>query len=164
MTIINKTTHVVEWRADAGENWMGEGWAVVPEELRDAALSSGGACEITLDESGETVVALTATERPASPPPEPTQAEIDRADLEYVAAMAGVSLTEGGGAPGASSGGSGGDDVMDPMGTPDVESGAFSAAKLFYPRLWPLWRLDALKAAGKLTPAEYDEVKRGAGT
>lgn len=164
MTIINLTTHTVEWNPNAEENWMGEGWAVVPEELRAAALACGGACEITLNRAGDTVVTLTATERPDPPTPVPTQAEINRADLEYVAAMAGVSLTEdgGGGAGGSSGGSSDGDDVVGPMWSPD--SDVYTAAKAYYPGLWPLWRLDALKAAGKLTQEEYDELVKGAGT
>lgn len=159
MTIMDKATHTVEWRADAEENWMGEGWAVVPEELREAALACGGACEITLNEAGDTVAAIVPTERPAPPEPVPSQAALDRADLEYVAAMAGVALTEGGGSTGGSSGG---DDVMDPMGSPDSDT--YTAAKRYYPGLWPMWRLEALKTAGKLTQGEYDGIVRGAGT
>ncbi len=35
---------------------------------------------------------------------------------------------------------------------------AFEMAKKYYPRLWPLERLDALLATGKLTQEEYQQI------
>lgn len=34
----------------------------------------------------------------------------------------------------------------------------FELAQRYYPRLWPIERLDALLAAGKLTEEEYREL------
>lgn len=34
----------------------------------------------------------------------------------------------------------------------------YEMAKNYYPRLWPLERLDELVKAGRLTPAERDEI------
>lgn len=34
----------------------------------------------------------------------------------------------------------------------------FDLAKQYYPRLWDKSRLEALVAAGRLTPAEYREI------
>ncbi len=34
----------------------------------------------------------------------------------------------------------------------------YEMAKLYYPRLWGLARLEALAAAGRLTEAEMDEI------
>lgn len=34
----------------------------------------------------------------------------------------------------------------------------YEMAEKYYPRLWPIERLDALLAAGKLTQEEYDKI------
>ena len=39
----------------------------------------------------------------------------------------------------------------------------FEKAKEYYPRLWPIERLDALLKAGKLTQEQYDEILKKAG-
>lgn len=91
MTIINTSTHAVEWQDAATENWMGEGWVVVPPELEAAAQDCGGFCELTFDKQGA-LVGLTPTEKPALPDPEPTPAERLRADVDFLAALQGVSL------------------------------------------------------------------------
>lgn len=36
----------------------------------------------------------------------------------------------------------------------------FELAKKYYPKLWSLARLDALKEAGRLSQAEYEELVR----
>lgn len=90
MTIINKESHTVEWRDNERENWMGDGWVVVPPELEQAARESGGCCELAFDRSGA-LVGLTPTEKPPRPEPEPSQAERDRADIDFLLALAGVS-------------------------------------------------------------------------
>lgn len=89
MTLINKTTHAVQWQDGAEENWLGEDWVEVPPELEKTARACGGCCEITLDGEGK-LAGLTPTERPAPPPAEPSQAERDRADIDFLLAMAGV--------------------------------------------------------------------------
>ena len=37
----------------------------------------------------------------------------------------------------------------------------FELAKKYYPLLWPIERLDALLAAGKLTHEEYIQITKG---
>lgn len=36
----------------------------------------------------------------------------------------------------------------------------YEMAKRYYPRLWSIERLDALRAAGKLTDAEYRDLTK----
>ena len=91
MTILNKTTHVVEWNSQMEENWMGEGWIVVPKELEQTARECGGFCELEFDGEGE-LIAITPTEKPKPPEPEPSPAERLRADVDYLAALQGVTL------------------------------------------------------------------------
>ena len=38
----------------------------------------------------------------------------------------------------------------------------YELAVQYYPRLWPLERLDKLLEAGRITQAEYDELTRAA--
>lgn len=91
MTIINKKTHAVQWSSAFMENWMGEDWVVVPPELEEAAQSCGGCCELTFDRAGN-LTGLTPTEKPVPPVPKPSEAERLRADMDFLAAMTGVSL------------------------------------------------------------------------
>mgnify|MGYP000602398451 CR=1 FL=1 len=37
----------------------------------------------------------------------------------------------------------------------------YELAQKYYPRLWPLERLDTLLASGKLTQEEYEELTQG---
>ncbi len=91
MTIVNLTAHRVMSRWGETENWMGRGWAVVPPELEEAALTSDGLLELTVDQRGN-VTDLVPLPRPAPPDPEPTLEERLRADVDYLAVMMGVEL------------------------------------------------------------------------
>lgn len=64
--------HCVERQSHRTENWMGDGWAIVPQELNDQL--NDGYCDITTEldeEQGLIVTALTPTEKP-EPVVEPT--------------------------------------------------------------------------------------------
>lgn len=64
VTIINIETHAIQGSSVHKNNWMGDGWVIVPPELEAEALASGGFCELTFDDAGN-LVGLTPTERPA---------------------------------------------------------------------------------------------------
>jgi len=91
MTLINKVTHAVEWNNNATEPWLDGDWVQVPPELEATARSCGGYCELTFDEAGN-LTGLTPTERPDPPEPAPSQLEQLRADVDYIAALQGVTL------------------------------------------------------------------------
>lgn len=82
--------HGLQSQSHRTECWL-EGWVAVPEELAEAAWACGGYCELTLDEEGN-LTGLTPTQRPEAPEPEPTAEERLRADVDYLAALQGVSL------------------------------------------------------------------------
>lgn len=63
ITIINPTTHDVQGSSVHTENWLGDGWYIVPPELEDSAIESLGYCVLDFDDDGN-VVGLTPTERP----------------------------------------------------------------------------------------------------
>jgi len=90
----------IEARADGGHGLQSQshrtgcwlpGWVAVPEELTQAAWDCGGYCQLTLNKRGE-LTGLTPIDRPAPVDPEPTEAERLRADVDYLAAMTGVTL------------------------------------------------------------------------
>ena len=66
MTIIKlepvNGVHPVERQSHRTSNWMGEGWAEVPEHLAEQAFACGGSCELTLEDG--VLTALTAVRRP----------------------------------------------------------------------------------------------------
>lgn len=66
MTIIKlepvNGVHPVERQSHRTSNWMGEGWAEVPEHLAEQAFACGGSCELTLEDG--VLTALTAIRRP----------------------------------------------------------------------------------------------------
>ena len=66
MTIIKlepvNGVHPVERQSHRTSNWMGEGWAEVPEHLAEQAFACGGSCELTLEDG--VLTALTAGRRP----------------------------------------------------------------------------------------------------
>lgn len=84
--------HGLQSQSGRTECWM-EGWIAVPGELETAVWDCGGYCRLDVQEG--VLVDITPTERPAPPPepePEPTEADRLRADVDYIAAMTGVSL------------------------------------------------------------------------
>lgn len=89
----------IEARSDGGHGlqsqshrkkcWL-EGWVAVPEELTQAVWDCGGYCELTMEDG--VLTAITPTQRPDPPEPEPTAGEQLRADVDYLAALQGVTL------------------------------------------------------------------------
>ena len=69
--------------------WL-PGYIEVPPHLEAAAWDSGGWCELDIREGR--LVGITPTEKPEPSTPEPTEAERLRADVDFLAAVQGVSL------------------------------------------------------------------------
>lgn len=81
--------HGVQSQSHRKECWV-EGWVEVPTKLEDAVWASGGFCELEIEDG--VLVGITPTERPSAPEMEPTEQERLRADVDYLAALQGVSL------------------------------------------------------------------------
>ena len=69
--------------------WL-PGYIEVPPHLEALAWASGGWCELAIEDGK--LVGLTPTEKPEPPAPEPSEAERLRADVDFLAAVQGVSL------------------------------------------------------------------------
>lgn len=82
--------HGLQSQSHRTQCWL-EGWVAVPPALEAAVWECGGYCELTLDDTG-TLVGVTPTERPPQPEAEPTESERLRADVDFLAALAGVAL------------------------------------------------------------------------
>ena len=82
--------HGLQSQSHRTECWL-EGWVAVPAALENAVWDCGGYCELTLDEEG-VLTGITPTERPAQPQGQPTEAEQLRADVDFLAALTGVTL------------------------------------------------------------------------
>lgn len=74
-------SHGLQSQSGRTECWM-EGWLAVPEELEEAVWACGGYCVLEVQEG--VLTGITPVERPAMPEPEPTEAELLRAELESV--------------------------------------------------------------------------------
>ncbi len=95
LTIIEKKARAdggrgVQSQSHRSQCWL-EGWVAVPARLEETVWGCGGYCELELDENGA-LVGVVPKDRPAPPEPEPTQEERLRADVDFLAAMAGVEL------------------------------------------------------------------------
>ena len=77
MTIIKlepvNGVHPAESQSHRTSNWMGEGWIEVPEHLAATAFSSGGYCELVVEDG--VLKDIVATERPPEPERAPTPQE-----------------------------------------------------------------------------------------
>ena len=93
MTIIKLETvnglHPIQAQSGCKAVWL-DGYIEVPSHLEALAWASGGWCELEIREGR--LVGVTPTEKPEPPAPEPTQAERLRADVDFLAAVQGVSL------------------------------------------------------------------------
>lgn len=94
LTIIELTArpdggHALQSQSHRTQCWL-EGWIAVPDHLREAVWACGGYCDLTVEEGVLTDV--TPREQPPQPEPEPTEVEQLRADVDFLAVMAGVSL------------------------------------------------------------------------
>lgn len=84
--------HRIESQSGRGACWL-EGYIEVPAHLAAATWETCGYCGLTIEDGK--LVGVTPTERPApkpGPEPEPTMEERNRADIDYLAALQGVSL------------------------------------------------------------------------
>ena len=81
MTIINATprasgAYTIESQSHRTDNWMGDGWLEVPENLVPTLYACGGYCDLQIKDG--VLVGITPTERP-EPEPEPyTPTQEDR--------------------------------------------------------------------------------------
>ena len=86
--------HGLQSQSGRSECWL-EGWIAVPEELEAQVWASGGWCDLTIRDGA--LVAITPTQRPAEPEPEPTAQEDTEAmmvDHEYRLTLLELGLTE----------------------------------------------------------------------
>ena len=67
--------HMIETNSGWSENPYGEDYAVVPDEMVQAIMETGGFCDIELNEDGTEVVSFTAREIPEIPTPEQEQTD-----------------------------------------------------------------------------------------
>ena len=84
--------HLIQSQSGRTSCWL-EGWVEVPEHLESAVWDSLGWCDLDIQDG--VLVGITQTERPEpEPEPEapPTELEQLRADIDFLAAMQGVSL------------------------------------------------------------------------
>lgn len=81
--------HGLQSQSHRVECWL-EGWVAVPEELEEKVWGCGGYCEPVMEEGR--LVDVIPGARPAAPEAEPTAEERLRADVDFLAAMAGVEL------------------------------------------------------------------------
>ena len=84
--------HPIQSQSGRTACWL-EGWVEVPEHLESAVWDSLGWCDLDIQDG--VLVGITPTERPEpEPEPEtpPTELEQLRADIDFLAAMQGVSL------------------------------------------------------------------------
>ncbi len=81
--------HGIQSQSHREKCWL-EGWVAVPEELTAAVWACGGYCDLELSDRGE-LTGVTPKQRPQAEEP-PSESEQLRADLDYLAAVAGVSL------------------------------------------------------------------------
>ena len=74
--IINKTTYQVQTMSThPNDNWMGDGWALVPPQLESKARELAPYCNLVFD--GDTLIGITDNgERPPVTEPEPTAEEL----------------------------------------------------------------------------------------
>lgn len=83
--------HPIQSQSGRNSCWL-EGWVEVPRNLEAKVWDTLGFCNLTI-ESGK-LVDVEPTEKPevVETEPEPTEAEKLRADVDYIAAMTGVTL------------------------------------------------------------------------
>lgn len=76
------------------KNPYGDEYAIVPDNMVQAIMETGGFCDIELNEDETEVISFTPREIPYIPEPEvePTENEKLRADVDYIAVMTGIEL------------------------------------------------------------------------
>ena len=81
--------HPIQSQSGRTSCWL-EGWVEVPEHLESAVWDSLGWCDLDIQDG--VLVGITPTERPDEPEAPPTELEQLRADIDFLAAMGGVTL------------------------------------------------------------------------
>ncbi|MCL2814386.1 MAG: toxin-antitoxin system toxin subunit [Oscillospiraceae bacterium] len=84
--------HELQERPSAEENWLGDGYLIVPEHLYDAVWECVGCCNLII-EDGE-LVGITPKERPAPPEPEPERGLTNIQLTELLGMMVGAKSNE----------------------------------------------------------------------
>lgn len=82
--------HGLQSQSHRTENWEGPGWIEVPPQLERAVWDCCGYCDLILEDGKLT--GITPGVRPPEPEPEPTKLDYLRADVDFLAALSGVSL------------------------------------------------------------------------
>ena len=81
--------HPIQSQSGRTSCWL-EGWVEVPEHLEAHVWDSLGWCDLDIQDG--VLVGITPTERPDEPEAPPTELEQLRADIDFLAAMGGVTL------------------------------------------------------------------------
>lgn len=81
--------HDIQSQSHRRSCWL-PGYVEVPPYLEAAVWVSRGWCDLIME--GEYLVDITPTEKPVEPPAPPTELEQLRADVDFLAAMGGVTL------------------------------------------------------------------------
>lgn len=81
--------HPIESQSHRHACWL-PGYIEVPQHLERAVWEAEGWCDLTI-ENGR-LVGIIPTEKPEEPSVPPTELEQLRADVDFIAAMAGVTL------------------------------------------------------------------------
>ena len=84
--------HPIQSQSGRTSYWI-DGWVEVPVHLEPSVWSSLGWCDLDIQDG--VLVGITPTERPEpepEPPAPPTELEQLRADIDFLAAMGGVTL------------------------------------------------------------------------
>lgn len=86
--------HDIQTNSGWSKNPYGKEYAVVPDEMVQGIRATRGYCDITLNNDGTEVVSFTPREIPDIPTPEMPVSEMEqlRADIDYLAAITGVTL------------------------------------------------------------------------
>lgn len=73
--------------------YIPEGWIEVPPHLEEAFIASSAFCELTIEDGVLVgITPLPVPEPEPVAPPEPTELERLRADVDFISAMTGVTL------------------------------------------------------------------------
>ncbi len=98
--VISKATfgeynvHDIQMNSAWSSNPYGEDYAVVPDDMVESIMETGGFCDIELSEDGTRVTAFTPVSKPVIPEPEAAPTQLDRveAQVTYTAMMTGTML------------------------------------------------------------------------
>lgn len=75
--VVSKSTfgeysvHDIQTNSAWDSNPYGEDYAVVPDDMVESIMETGGFCDIELNEDGTEIISFTALEKPEIPEPDP---------------------------------------------------------------------------------------------